>query len=1295
MDQPRIRAIPATDDGFMLKRLELIGFKSFADKTTFEFGNGITAIVGPNGSGKSNIVDAVRWILGEQSAKSLRGGEMADVIFNGSTSRRSLGLAEVTMTFDNQRRTLATEATEVQITRRVYRDGQGEYLINQQICRLKDIKELFLGSGAGNDAYCIIEQGKVDVLLQASTRERRIIFEEAAGISRFKAKKIETQRKLERVDQNLQRLKDIVEEVDKQLRSVKLQAAKAERYQEYSTRLRELRLAVGLEEFHQLGEKLRSETIILDNLKADMQQRADRAASFEEETRRLDAVLAALEDELHQEEARLAAARQEIKAQETTLGHEESLIADLEVELRRTRGQLAELTQRVTGLAEALLKVEIDLQDARAQAEQQRQTSHENDRELEAVVQRLADLHAEVEAGKTEHLEQMRQAARLQNEAVVSRAQIDSLRREEERLRHKSAQAAESLAHLDLEMQELTQADEALQVQVGAARQALAGLRQDREQTRQLRDDTSEQVSSLRQLRSGLASRIEVLQGLIRSHEGLGTGVREVLALLEQPDPGPWQTVLGMVADFLTVRREFAPLIDLALGEWAQRFVVRDAVQLVEALNQKTEPFSGRVSFLPMMPPAEGNGTTGYHRPHAHTLLRLAGSGRNVETAVLNAPVVGAGLPAHPGVVAPAEQLVSCDNPQLADLPRRLLGKTLIVRDLAAARAIAELDLGYRLVTMQGEVLEPDGTLTVGKHLAETGILSRKSELQHLQEQVADLDHRIIETDRDLGDLRERLTHIDQVTGEKQEEIQVLAEQAADMRARLERHRDRRQGLHEEVTVSRGEIDRVAAEIADLQRQWEETRTQASTAEIRVQELSQRIHQADQEIRQCEAARATWQQACTAARVALAKAEERLAALNAQHEQIAGDVQQRRLEQERSEQNLASCRQRMADSQQTMLAASATMARAYLDKETSERQAAELMLRREKARQDRTHAADQAQTVRNEWQIQREHIHTRELEAAELKHKQESFADRLREDYQVDLAELYQQAWQAGRWAKRTIVPAPAELSAAPTCEAPAADAAEAQTPAHALPAVDPAQAEQEIEELRRKLHRLGSVNLEALQELADLESRSKTLQAQLDDLTSAKRSLEEIINKINQDSRRLFEESFASIKTHFQELFRKLFGGGMADIVFEDENDILESGIEIIARPPGKELRSISLMSGGEKTLTAVALLLAIFRSKPSPFCILDEVDAALDEANIGRFTDVLREFLDRSQFILVTHSKKTMAAADVLYGITMQESGISKQVSIRFEDWPDDPPVESKEPGPTASPASSPAQA
>jgi chromosome segregation protein len=597
--------------------------------------------------------------------------------------------------------------------------------------------------------------------------------------------------------------------------------------------------------------------------------------------------------------------------------------------------------------------------------------------------------------------------------------------------------------------------------------------------------------------------------------------------------------------------------------------------------------------------------------------------------------------------VAPADQLVTCDHPELAELPAQLLGHTLIVRDLTTARSIAAHTSGFRLVTLQGELLEPDGTLTVGTHHAETGILSRKSELRELRQQVTALDQRIAESEQDLAQLRERVAALDAEAATRQEEIQVLTEQAADLRARLERHRDRRKGLHEEVAISRDEVQRVEQEIASLAEALARAQEQAAAAEAAVLALQTRIDQADQEVRAREAERQQRQQDCTAAKVALAKVEERLTGLRTQHRQQESDLAQRQQEQAEAERGLAATDARMADSQCLMLQASAALARCYLDKEAAERQVAALAAEREAHRQERSRLAHQAQTLRNEWREQQEQAHARELEVNDLRHRRGTLTDRLREDYQIELAELYQQG--------------PAEKTEDEAGE-PLTLSAEA--------------ANEEIAELRRKLSRLGSVNLDSLQELHDLELRAGTLQTQYDDLTAAKRALEEIIAKINHDSRRLFAETFATIRTHFQELFRKLFGGGMADVVLEDESDILESGIEINARPPGKDLRSISLMSGGEKTMTAVALLLAIFRSKPSPFCILDEVDAALDEANIGRYTAVLREFLDRSQFIIVTHSKKTMATADVLYGITMQESGISKRVSVRFEDWPDDAP-------------------
>jgi chromosome segregation protein len=1220
----------------------------------------------------SNIVDAVRWVLGEQSAKSLRGGEMADVIFNGSAARRSLGMAEVSMTFDNSRRVLNISTEEVQITRRVYRGGEGEYLINNQVCRLKDVKDLFLGSGAGSDAYCIIEQGRVDVLLQASTHDRRTIFEEAAGISRFKARKTETLRRLERVDQNLQRLRDILDEVEKQLRSVKLQAAKAQRYQEYTGRLRQLRIDLGLSEFHQLTSKLRQESACLDELRAALQEHVSLADARETELRRLEEELTRTDAAAREQEAELATAREQIASEETSLTHEWALAEDLETELVQTRQRLVGLTRHVAGLAESAARAGEELAQGETACATQRADVEGRETELQAAEARLVELHDQVQRDENDHLECMRQAGKLKNDAISYKAQVDNLRRERQRLLQRSEQAAEHLASLDLELQELTAAEEDLQGRLTAARQTLAELRQERDRLRQVQDETAQRAADLRARRSGLLSRIEVLEGLERSHEGLGTGPRELLALLEQPDPGPWRTVLGILAEFLTVRREFAPLIDLALGERAQRFLVRDADLLARALGERGQPFSGRVSFLPLIAPSA---STPPHSPRRPEGTHLAPSRTAATTG---------GLPADPGVVAPAEQVVRCEDPELANLPARLLGGTLIVRDLAVARAIARHSPGFRFVTLQGELLEPDGTLTVGTHHAETGILSRKSELRELREQVADLDRRAAEFDRDLADLREAIALLDGRAENGQQEIDVLAEQAADLRTRIGGHRQRREGLHEEVQDSRTELSALEREITDLEQSWRRARDEAAAADAQVQALHARLDGNRREIREHESHRAGRQQAATAARVALAQVEERLAALRARHDQVQGDLRQRSHERLQTERHLAATLERLDENQQLLLHGSMALASLHVRKEAAERRLAEHDHQREGLRRERQQLTEEATTSRSAWQSRQEQAHARELVVNDLRHRRDALCSRLHEDYQIDLDELYQKSFTAENAESAEKKEERQEQEEQDQGEQTAGESAgeslsslsssALSAPSAVNPSSSPVSPEEEIEELRRKLSRLGSVNLEAIQELNDLEARASALQIQYDDLTAAQRSLQEIIARINGDSRRLFNETFQAVRTHFQELFRKLFGGGMADIVLEDEQDVLESGIEVVARPPGKELRSISLMSGGEKTLTAVALLLAIFESKPSPFCILDEVDAALDEANVGRFTSVLRDFLDRSQFIIITHSKRTMACADSLYGITMQESGISRRIAVRFEDWPDD---------------------
>ena len=1190
----------------MLKRLELIGFKSFADKTRFDFSSGITAIVGPNGSGKSNVVDAVRWILGEQSAKSLRGGEMADVIFNGSASRKSLGLAEVTMTFDNTLRHLNLDADEVQITRRVYRDGTGEYLINNTMSRLKDIKEMFLGSGAGAGAYSIIEQGRVDALLQASTKDRRTIFEEAAGISRFKARKIETLRKLENVDQNLSRLRDIIAEVDKQLRRVRLEASKAQRYQEYSTRLRDLRVGSSLREFGQLSERLSTETAALEALRSRLGEAQIQAASSEAEARQLEIVLSDIEATLELSSAKLADVRQQIASEEAHLDSEAAKGDDLDKQLAEARRRRADLDRllRVSSLSAA--DAEAEVTDAETQASGQRRRVAELESTLSAVDAELDKLQQQVQEDRSAQFDLVRQVATLQTQADSAKQKLESFYRDREQRRRRAEQKTAELGSLERVLQDLDRTEADLQHRLGMVKHSLAQRQQEREDLRKQADAKQQEIADLNVRRSDLRGRIDVLEGLERSQEGLGTGVRELITLLNAERARPSalsDTVVGLVADFLSVPREVAPLIDLALGDTAQKFVVRDAKRLDRLLAEREKPFAGRVSFLPLSP------------------IEPLAEGDETSTA---------------------DRWVTCEHPELAGLPRQLLGKVRIVPDLAMARQMAadpEFQ-GFRFITRIGELLDTDGTLTVGTHHAGAGILSRKSELRDLRAQASGIDAEMIAADKALVAVRVQIDALDAPIHGLEQEIELLSNQAGDLNSQMFQHKQNRTRLDDEIELYKMEMKIFEKEIHSLEASWKDLHSRAEVAEHDAQALKIRLEVAERRIQTGDQERVISQQEHISAKVALAQMDERLAGLRSRFEQIETDLSRGREESYRVERHEAVLYARLIECQLARLRTSADLATLHSAKEIHEREMAELGQRRDHDRERRRVLVEELQTVRAASQDQLTQFHQSELSVRDLENARGTLIDRLREDYQIELADQY------------------SVLS----------------TQYSVLEFGDADSVHAEIAQLKEKIRKLGNVSLESLQELLEIETRAKDLQAQHDDLTSAQGSLMEIIGKINADSRKLFTEVYDTVRANFQELFRKLFGGGMADIILENPDDVLESGIEIVARPPGKELRSISLLSGGEKTLTAVGLLFAIFRSKPSPFCLLDEVDAALDEANTARLSAVLREFLDRSQFIMITHKKRTMAAADVLYGITMQESGVSKQVAVRFEDWPED---------------------
>lgn len=1184
----------------MLKSLQLVGFKSFAERTKFDFSEGISAVVGPNGSGKSNIVDAVRWILGEQSAKSLRGGEMTDVIFNGSSTRKSLGLAEVSMTFNNQKQVLNTDAAEVEITRRVYRDGEGEYLINGQLARLKDIKDLFLGSGAGNGAYGIIEQGRVDALLSASTRDRRMVFEEAAGISRFKAKKVETLRKLERVDGDLTRVNDILNELENQLRTLKLQAAKAERHQEYTARLKELRVALATREVSQLNRQLAEVESALAESRAGLDDVTTRTESGEAELRKLDWEVSRTVESIRHHEAKLAEAKQAISTYETIANNERSNADTANAERLRLLKQQYELALRLKKHEADIAAISEQLAHATESASQANRQVEELAGQLNQGQKHVAELQKRQQADRDLQFEVVSRSARFHSDADRFRSFVDRLTRDLERKQQEAEEANNRLNSKSRALDELSRSDADIQQQLSQAKHRLHELNGERSRMLAEADKLHAQLEELREARSACRGRAEVLENLEQSHEGFDGGVRELLARWHQGEAVLKDKLAGVVADLISVSHEDAPLIDLALGETAQRFVLWNADDLQEVLDALGE-LPGRVGLLPLVSA----------RPTSPPASLLAGS-----DCIF------------------AFQVVRCDDPKLASLPERVLGSTIITPDLITAQAWSAQFPQFRFLTRDGELLEPDGSLSIGGSQTSTGIVSRKSELRELRSRIEALDQEIASIESAQNDLRTRAFGFNSPIQDLETEIETLSSTAGSLRDQILEQRQMLRQLEESIQLTKQECGILEIDHSRATADRDAAIRHAEEADREATELRERLDQYLALLSQAEADKQAVQDRLTAAKVEMGRWNEQLAGMQSRRDSLEAERKQRVIDGVNMQSSIRQLTRRQRESLLTCMRSLASAASAYAEKDNRQGQIHKLAQYLSEVRASREAWDSDLRQSRETWNARREVAHAHELAAQECRAKRDAVARRLLEDYDIDLSQV-------------------------------SADDQPAQE------TTDLGQAEQEIGELRRKLERLGSVNLEALTELRELEARHDELKTQHVDLCDARNKLQTIIDQINTDSRRLFGETLEAVRTRFQELFRKLFGGGMADIVLEDPNDILETGIEITARPPGKELRKLSLLSGGEKALTAVALLLAVFRSRPAPFCILDEVDAAMDEANTQRLALLLKEFSDQSQFIVITHKKRTMAVADVLYGVTMQESGVSKLVAVRFEDY------------------------
>ncbi len=1192
----------------MLKALELIGFKSFADVTRIEFPAGITVVVGPNGSGKSNIVDAMKWVLGEQSARSLRGKEMADVIYKGSGSgkRKPANTAEATIIFDNTDNVFGMDADEIRVTRRVYRSGEGEYLINNQACRLRDIKDMFRGTGVGADAYSLIEQGKVDSLLQASPRERRAIFEEAAGISRFKAKKIEAQRRLDRVDQNLLRLSDIVEEVDHRLKRLKSQAGKARRYKEYSDRLKQLRTQVGRVDWDQISQRLLVVQNDLQTLQTACQQHGVELASVDSQTTSLEAEIEAVDQQLQTLRRNGSSIREKMAASHTLVGQQRARVVDYAEESQRYQAQLAAMMNRAGDLQSAWTESQAQLDIVEEELTKKQAAAKLHQGELDTATQQLNDTRRAAEQRQSQLVERMQESSSLNQQIATVQSQVESANQTHHKFAEQRDVVEQSLQASATAAAELTSQLENAEQSYQSCNDELSQLHERFEQLTIESKQLESAFIELRQKKAVVTERMNLIEDIERRMEGVGSGVKKLLKMKSQQSDGPLTAICGMVADLIRVTdRDNAEMVAVALGDRAQHLVVAGN-RMIESLADGRFIMPGRVGFVRLQstPPPE--------------FLRAVD------------------LHDKPGVIGRADEFVTAEA-EFQHLAEWLLGDTWFVETLADALQFHRtLKLPPRFVTRSGESLDRDGRLLVGPNSLELGLISRRAELVSLKENLQRLDQDCEAASRQWNQSEQQRRGAAEERESLQKEHHSATHELTDLRMRTSAAKTAHQNLQQR-------FDDLNAELESNQQVLENANTQLVAAQTAVQSVQQLIASLDsdlendqREVEKHESQIKQLAENATAARVALAKCEQRCDALRAQRDQLQRDHDEREAALAEVKAQVAGTRDRSQGLELQILNATAELAQLAIADQQANEAIGRLLRQRTELQEERSSANALLSELRETLRAAEHRMHQHEMEAERLGSERTVLADRLRDDYGIEVSVLTDQVGCVASEERKEV--------------------------------------DEEIAELRRKITNIGTVNMDALEELTDLESRHGALSAQYDDLVEAKENLERIIAKINADSRRLFSETLEAIRVNFQALFRKVFGGGSADIVLEPDVDLLESGIDIVATPPGKQSLGLSLLSGGERALTAVTLLLAIFEYRPSPFCVLDEVDGPLDEANIGRFVDVLREFLKWTKFVVVTHSKKTMTAANTLYGITMQESGVSKKVSVRFEDVSDD---------------------
>ncbi|NMB74176.1 MAG: chromosome segregation protein SMC [Myxococcales bacterium] len=1185
-----------------LRRMELFGFKSFMERTRLRFDDGMTGIVGPNGCGKSNLVDAIRWVMGEQSVRMLRGKNMEDVIFAGSESKPPMGMAEVALTFENDGHNVPPEYaqySEITVSRRLFRSGESEYSINKTACRLLDVQELFMGTGVGTRAYSIIGQGQIGLLVSLKPQDRRVVIEEAAGVSKYRARRKVAERKMELTRQNLLRVNDVVTEIGRNLDALQRQARKAARYLKLKEQVREVELRSATHRFLELSvvrRHLSQKQQALADQGAALQSRiASREASIEE--RRL--VLMEEERGLSEMQERLLSADNQIRLHEQNMeflnreiqaagsrsqesaNEIETLharIGQIEREAEQAERELAEVEAQASG-------AELRLRERAEQQSQQESRVREIETTLEGV--RARQLQLGTETGEL----RSRQTA-LEQRLIDRETRLGQLEGEAAALEKYLGDLAGQRTDARRDLSERKQLHLNLTERRAAEENSLADLRSQLAQTEARAMALREEISDKR-------SRLSSLQQIMRDFEGCQNGVRQVM--MKAREQSQQDRVVGLVADVLQAPPRYETAVQAVLGDRLQGVVVRSQEAGLAAIDYLKAESQGRSSFIPLS---------------------------------LRDPVyeVSAETVHGPGVIGPMRTLMAFE-PQYEGVVRYLLGDVVVVEDLSSALAVWRSN-GHKatLVTLDGEVLEPEGVLTGGS-LEGPGahLLAHKRQIRELSDALQDLEAQHALVQAAMGQMKAQLSSahsaLDSLRQNSHEEEIRIVDREKDLHhldAEISRQEERLGGLRREKLEQETQRDRCREERSELLRQQETLSQEQARLDEELRELRERLERERAEL-------ARLSQECLDLKVRAAAGQERLQSSRRRREAMQAtraEIQERlsRLRQEVNQDNLQVTRSRsqIEESRQEI----ATL----LNRKECDQK--ELALRRQRYEELLASIGADELLQKNE---------RRELD--EGRSLLGEIGLRLQES-ELALSHLVEDVRRAHR----------TELG-------------ECVSRFHLMPPPDE-EALARAAKLRSAMERMGDVNPGAVEEYERLKQRHEFLSTQSRDLQDSLEKLETVIQKINRASRKRFREAFDAINLKFQEIFPRLFNGGRAHLALEEVQDVLEAGVDIVAQPPGKKLQNIELLSGGEKALTAVSLLFSIFLVKPTPFCLLDEVDAPLDEVNIDRVNAMIREMSKTSQFIIITHNKRTMETVDRLYGVTMEEPGVSTMIAVQLKD-------------------------